>query len=107
MNDIPPVIPAPPAIGQLLSCPACGRGVSPHAGACPGCGHPLRVQSTGSTSQVLAGIASFVVPGLGQLVQGRPIAGVLMFGAGCVMWVFFMGWVMHIIAAVEAASHRH
>ena len=106
MNEIPPVIRAATPAGHLLSCPACGRGVSPHANACPGCGHPFRAQGTGSTSQVLAGIASFVVPGLGQLVQGRPIAGIVMFGAGCLLWVVFMGWVMHIIAAVEAAGHR-
>ncbi|MFM8784301.1 MAG: DUF6677 family protein, partial [Phycisphaerales bacterium] len=33
----------------------------------------------GSGGNVLAAIASFLIPGLGQLVQGRALRGLLMF----------------------------
>ena len=57
----------------------------------------------GSGGNVLAALASFVVPGLGQLAQGRVGAAALAFVGGLVFWVVALGWVVHIAAAVEAA----
>lgn len=60
----------------------------------------------GSTGNVIAALASFFIPGLGQLIQGRP--GKALFHlvlAGALWLVSFgtLGWVMHIWSAVEAA----
>jgi TM2 domain-containing membrane protein YozV len=62
----------------------------------------------GSTGNVIAGIASFFIPGLGQLVQGRILAALFMFLLSGVIWLVSfgtLGWIGHIIAAVEAALH--
>ena len=38
----------------------------------------------GSSGNVIAALASFFIPGLGQLIQGRPLKGAIMFVlAGC------------------------
>jgi TM2 domain-containing membrane protein YozV len=63
----------------------------------------------GSAGNVIAGIASLIVPGLGQLVQGRIFAALFLFVlAGVVHAVTFgtLGWVVHIIAAVHAAVYE-
>lgn len=57
----------------------------------------------GSAGNVLAGIASFFIPGLGQLVQGRLLAALFYFIAGGVLWIFFLGWIIHLWSAVDAA----
>ena len=33
----------------------------------------------GSSGNVIAALASFFIPGLGQLLQGRPLRGAIMF----------------------------
>ncbi len=63
----------------------------------------------GSTGNVIAGIASFFIPGLGQLVQGRLFAALFMFvlaGALHILSFGLLGWVGHIIAAIHAAAYR-
>lgn len=59
-----------------------------------------------TTAKVIAGIASFFYPGLGQLVQGRLLAAAIFFLAGTVLWFFLLGWIVHIWAAVDAARYR-
>jgi TM2 domain-containing membrane protein YozV len=62
----------------------------------------------GSTGNVVAGIASFFIPGLGQLVQGRVFAAIFMFVlAGAIHLLSFglLGWLGHVIAAVHAAVY--
>jgi len=62
----------------------------------------------GSTGNVIAGIASFFVPGLGQLIQGRLFAALFMFLlAGAIHLLSFglLGWVGHVIAALHAAVY--
>lgn len=62
----------------------------------------------GSSGNVIAGIASFFVPGLGQLVQGRIFAAIFMFVLSGVIWLVSfgtLGWVGHIIAALHAAVY--
>lgn len=57
----------------------------------------------GSTGNVIAALASFFIPGLGQLVQGRVLAALFFFVLSGVLWLVFLGWLGHIIAALEAA----
>jgi TM2 domain-containing membrane protein YozV len=57
----------------------------------------------GSTGNVLAAICSFFIPGLGQLVQGRIIAAIILFLVSGFLWLVWLGWLGHIIACVDAA----
>ena len=60
----------------------------------------------GSTGNVLAAIASFFIPGLGQLVHGRALRGLVMLIATGILWLItlgFGGWIGHIIACYDAA----
>jgi TM2 domain-containing membrane protein YozV len=59
----------------------------------------------GSTANTLAAICSFVYPGLGQLIQVRPLTALLHFVLGTVLWVVFLGWVIHIWSCVDAAKY--
>ena len=58
------------------------------------------------TANVIAGLASFFYPGLGQLVQGRLLAALLFFVAGTVLWLVLLGWIVHILAAFDCAIYR-
>ena len=60
----------------------------------------------GSTANVLAAICSFFIPGLGQLVQGRVVKAAIHCALGCLLWFVFVGWVMHVWSALEAALWR-
>jgi TM2 domain-containing membrane protein YozV len=57
----------------------------------------------GSTGNVIAALASFFIPGLGQLVQGRVIAAIFFFVLSGILWLFLLGWLGHIVAALNAA----
>lgn len=57
----------------------------------------------GSAGNVIAALASFFIPGLGQLIQGRPLPAVLFFIAAAIAWVFWLGWIFHIWAIIDAA----
>lgn len=57
----------------------------------------------GSTGNVIAALASFFIPGLGQLIQGRLGMAVLMFVLAAVLWFFLLGWVIHLWAILDAA----
>jgi TM2 domain-containing membrane protein YozV len=60
----------------------------------------------GSTGNVIAALASFCIPGLGQLLQGRIGAALFHFVLGAVLWFFFLGWLAHIWSAINAARYR-
>lgn len=63
----------------------------------------------GSTGNVIAGIASFFVPGLGQLVQGRLFAAVFFFLLAGLIWLVTLGtlgWIGHVVAALHAALYN-
>ena len=62
--------------------------------------------SQGSTGNVIAALASFFIPGLGQLIQGRPLKAVIMFGLAIVLWFFFLGWVIHLWSILDAATWK-
>lgn len=56
----------------------------------------------GSAGNILAAVASFFLPGLGQLFQGRFMAAVVQFGAYVVVSFLGLGWLVRIVSAVEA-----
>lgn len=63
----------------------------------------------GSTGNVIAALASFFVPGLGQLIQGRLLMAIVMFVAAGVVWLITfttLGWVVNVWAALDAALWR-
>ena len=60
----------------------------------------------GSAGNVIAALCSFLIPGLGQLIQGRPLKGLFHFVIDVVLWLFLLGWLMHLWSALEAAWHR-
>ena len=57
----------------------------------------------GSTGNVIAALASVVVPGLGQLIQGRLLKAVIMFVLAGILWVFLLGWIIHLWSILDAA----
>ncbi len=57
----------------------------------------------GSTGNVIAALASFFIPGLGQLIQGRFILAAVMFVLAGVLWIIWMGWIIHLWSILDAA----
>ncbi|MFZ5950845.1 MAG: hypothetical protein ACOYXC_09065 [Candidatus Rifleibacteriota bacterium] len=57
----------------------------------------------GSAGNVIAALCSFFYPGLGQLIQGRPFSAAFYFILGSVLWFFLLGWLIHLIACLDAA----
>ena len=60
----------------------------------------------GSTGNVIAALASFFLPGLGQLLQGRVLAAVGFLLLSGIIWPLTLGTLGilgHIAAALEAA----
>ena len=57
----------------------------------------------GSTANVIAALASFCIPGLGQLIQGRPIMALVHFVLAGVLWLVLMGWIIHLWSIIDAA----
>lgn len=57
----------------------------------------------GSNGNVLAALCSFFIPGLGQLLQGRLLAAALHLIIDVILWIFLLGWLMHIFSAYSAA----
>lgn len=60
----------------------------------------------GSTGNVIAALASFFVPGLGQLIQGRPVKALVMFVLAAVLWLILLGWIIHFWSIIDAALWR-
>jgi TM2 domain-containing membrane protein YozV len=57
----------------------------------------------GSTANVIAALASFFIPGLGQLIQGRVLRAAVMFVLAAALWVIWLGWIVHLWSIVDAA----
>ncbi len=57
----------------------------------------------GTSGNVIAALASFFIPGLGQLIQGRFLSAILFFIAAAILWVFLLGWIMHLWSILDAA----
>jgi TM2 domain-containing membrane protein YozV len=63
----------------------------------------------GSGGNVIAALASLIVPGLGQLAQGRIFSALLLAIVSAIVWVLsfgLLGWVGHILASLDAALWR-
>jgi TM2 domain-containing membrane protein YozV len=63
----------------------------------------------GSAANVIAAICSFFIPGLGQLVQGRPFKALFHLILAGIIWVITIGtggWIMHLWSCLEAATHE-
>ena len=60
----------------------------------------------GSCGNVLAALASFFIPGLGQLLQGRWLLAGFMFLMTMLLWVILMGWVIHLWSIIDAALYK-
>ena len=58
----------------------------------------------GSAGNVIAALASFFIPGLGQLLQGRLFTAVLHFVLASVLWFFLLGWIVHLWSILDAAT---
>ena len=57
----------------------------------------------GSTGNVIAALASFFIPGLGQLIQGRLTKAIIMFLLAAILWWFLLGWIIHLWSILDAA----
>ena len=60
----------------------------------------------GSGGNVLAALCSFFIPGLGQLLQGRLLIAIVQFVLAAVLWVFLLGWIVHIWSIIDAALFK-
>lgn len=60
----------------------------------------------GSAGNVIAALCSFFIPGLGQLVQGRLVIAVVMFVLAAILWVVWMGWLIHLWSIIDAAMFK-
>ncbi len=66
----------------------------------------MSTAARGSAGNVLAALASLFIPGLGQLLQGRPFKALFHVVLSGVLWLVtfgLLGWVMHVWSALEAA----
>lgn len=70
----------------------------------------------GSAGNIIAAICSLIIPGLGQLVQGRVLSALMWFIAGCIAWLVTwvitlsllpFGWLLvAILSCINAAVYR-
>ena len=60
----------------------------------------------GSTGNVIAALASFFIPGLGQLLQGRLLMAIVQVVLAAVLWFFLLGWAVHIWSVIDAAVYK-
>ena len=60
----------------------------------------------GSTGNVIAALASFFIPGLGQLLQGRLVMAVIQVVLAAVLWFFLLGWAVHLWSVIDAAVYK-
>jgi TM2 domain-containing membrane protein YozV len=57
----------------------------------------------GSTGNVIAAVCSFFIPGLGQLVQGRLLMAAVHFVLAALLWLIFLGCIIHHWSILDAA----
>ncbi len=61
---------------------------------------------SGSCGNVISALASFFVPGLGQLIQGRWLLAAFMFLMTALLWIILLGWIIHLWSIIDAALFR-
>ena len=64
-----------------------------------------RAFGSGACGNVICALASFFVPGFGQLLQGRWVLAIAMFILTAVLWMVLLGWVIHLWSIVDAAIY--
>jgi TM2 domain-containing membrane protein YozV len=64
------------------------------------------MSTQGSTGNVIAALASFFIPGLGQLLQGRLLIAIVQFVLAGALWFFLMGWIIHLWSIIDAARYK-
>ena len=57
----------------------------------------------GSAGNVIAALASFFIPGLGQLLQGRWLLAAVQFVLAWLLWLILLGWLVHLWSIIDAA----
>jgi TM2 domain-containing membrane protein YozV len=60
----------------------------------------------GSSGNVIAALASFFIPGLGQLLQGRWFLALVMFVLTALLWLILLGWIIHLWSIIDAAVYE-
>lgn len=65
-----------------------------------------RAYGSGACGNVICALASFFIPGLGQLLQGRWVLAGIMFVLTAVLWLILLGWVIHLWSIVDAAIYK-
>jgi TM2 domain-containing membrane protein YozV len=63
----------------------------------------------GSGGNVIAALASLVIPGLGQLAQGRVLPALLQLIVSTVLWILsfgLLGWIGNLLSCLDAALWR-
>ena len=60
----------------------------------------------GSCGNVLAALASFFIPGLGQLLQGRWLWAGALFVLTALLWLILLGWIIHLWSIIDAALYE-
>ena len=60
----------------------------------------------GSAGNVIAALASFFIAGLGPLLQGRLLAAIVQFVLAAVLWLVFLGWIVHLWSILDAALYE-
>lgn len=90
------------------TCSACRNKVSVDATLCPSCGHALVARGKWVTAPgaKAASVISFLLPGVGQLIQGKRLLAILLFSSAVVLWFAFLGWIVHCAAAYDAATFK-
>ncbi len=63
-------------------------------------------QGQGSAGNVIAALASFFIPGLGQLLQGRLFMAIIQFVLAGALWIILMGWIIHLWSILDAAMFK-
>ena len=61
---------------------------------------------SGYCGNVIAALASFFIPGLGQLLQGRWLLAGVMFVLTALLWLILLGWIIHLWSIIDAAVYR-
>ncbi|HET7842595.1 MAG TPA: hypothetical protein VFL14_00480 [Xanthomonadales bacterium] len=64
------------------------------------------VAGQGSAGNVIAALASFFIPGLGQLLQGRLMIAIVMFLLAGALWFILLGWIVHLWSIIDAALYK-
>ncbi len=60
----------------------------------------------GSAGNVIAALASFFIPGLGQLIQGRLLMAITQFVLAGLLWLLWFGWIIHLWSILDAAKFK-